>query len=235
MDGSIHLEFYGVPGSGKSTVSELVARELEVRGVSVCRASAAVENMGSPAARRLIKLFRAASFTLSHPALTASVRRLAAENGYKTAGDRCRQTVNVIQKLHLYAKADPGVYIWDEGLTQAAVSLSVGGDVKSAHNESALLELSGNGPRRVRIYLREDPDVVLKRLEKRKTNDSRVEKESDPARRRKLLEKFCSACDGIEPDIVIDGSDESPSAVARKVLETLDGRLPGELGGHTEK
>lgn len=211
----IHIEFYGLPGCGKSTVSELVAQKLESDGYTVIRASAETGNDVNPVFRKVVKLTRAALYYCKHPGIYKRVNSLVKRNGYTGFKERIIQLINVAQKLYHYSNSSHGiVYVWDEGLTQAAISLAVNGSITAKDNEETLIELIGVSFYQVHIYIKASIEVVMHRMENRSTNNSRVEKEKNTSKKINLLKKYEEACDFIDKTTIYIGDDRSANEIA---------------------
>ena len=169
------MEFYGLPGCGKSTVSHAVARLLREDGYSVQEPSFGIDHQPNYI-KRPRKLAIACWWYLFHHNEYCSIRSVVLQNGYDGL-EALTQTANVIQKIKAYnQKGNAQITIWDQGLIQAAVSLSVKGKVTAGENYRRLLPFVKREPRIVPVYMPVTIDVALKRMNDRHTNDSRVEK-----------------------------------------------------------
>ena len=147
----LFVEFYGLPGSGKSTLSHIVAERLRREGYTVNEPSYVIDHL--------------------HP-----LPKIIKKNGYKGM-EAFKQTVNIILKIRIYnsPKAAEIVMI-DQGLIQASVSLSMYGDMKARDNYERLLSLMPNAMAALIFYIEVDEETAMNRMGKRMTNDSRVEK-----------------------------------------------------------
>lgn len=217
-----HIEFYGLPGCGKSTVSELVTQELEKSGYTVIRAGADTGDNMNPFMRKILKFERTIRFFVFHPGKWKQVKEIVSRNGYSRQSDRLRQIINIAQKLYYYtAKESNQIIIWDEGLTQAAVSLSINCDIPGSENETVLKKISGVDSKQINIYIKESTETVLMRMEKRRTNNSRVEQEKTQSGKIALLQKYNTVCDSIIPHIEIMGNNRPAKEIAEEILEKL--------------
>lgn len=218
----LHLEFYGLPGCGKTTVSELVAQWLEADGYEVLRASAKIVTDVNPVIRKVIKLKKSLFYYILNPKIFKKVKELVVQNGYIGMKEQSKQLVNVAQKLWYYnQRSAKAIYIWDEGLTQAAISLSIKGKVSGRENELELKKLVKTDFQQAHIYLKESMDTALERMEARKTNNSRVEKELTLQGKYDLLKMFQEECDGIDSQIVIIGGGRMPVDLAKEIYKKL--------------
>ena len=219
---NIHLEFYGLPGCGKSTVSEIVAKKLESKGYRVVRASAETGNDRNPFIRKIIKLARTFTVYIRHPQFFKRVRNIVIGNGYMTINERIVQEVNIAQKYYYYSKNDQHfLYIWDEGIAQAAVALSVKGCVSGKENEENLLKAMGLTQKPIHIYIVEPIDTVIIRMQQRTTNNSRVEKLEGYDEKEMLLNKYFVGCESLNKQIEIHGNKRKPEYIADEVYKEL--------------
>lgn len=222
MQRNIHFEFYGMPGCGKSAVSEIVAKELEKQGYRVIRASAETGNDVNPLYRKIVKIFRTLGFYILNPSTFSEVKKLVKRNGYTGVREIGVQLVNIAQKLRYYtAKAERTIYIWDEGLTQAAISLAVKGNITGEENKEQLLSIVKANGKQLNIYIRESIETVFNRIDKRATNNSRVEKIKNTQEKVNLLRKYEGAAESIENPDVITGNGREAGDIATTILRTI--------------
>lgn len=213
----IFIEFYGLPGSGKSTVSTKVAEWLRADGFVVEEPSY-IEDHKPAFKRKLLKLFVGCSWFLFRHNSFKRFSSLVAENGYK-GFERFTQSVNLFQKVSIYKRNNNGrIIIWDQGIIQAAISLSVKGKLSAIDN---LYRIRGFIPKNLsilRVYLPIELEVTLKRMENRKTNDSRVEKLDDEESKLNMLRAFEIGIDSIRSSY--EGGDAEIIANKSDRLET---------------
>lgn len=218
---SLHIEFYGLPGSGKSTISRIIAQKLMDHGYTVQEPSNWVNNIVG-AKKQLIKAVYSIAFTVEHPLASRQICKYIRENGYKRT-DLIKQFINVSIKAREYLGNEPEtIYVWDEGIAQATLSLVINNDCENAAlYERMILNLCQNNSRQVHVYIKEEIDVVLTRLKTRCTNYSRVEKTNDPDAQIELLHRFEKAAECIHSDIRIPGNNEPPQEIADQILDRL--------------
>lgn len=194
----IHIEFFGLPGCGKSTISHLLAEKLRAKGYRVYEPSYELDHYSNPLIRKTKKLFITASFFLSNHKICRKIKLQVKVNGY-CGSSAMQQMINIIPKISIYMSNKPAVYIWDEGLLQSAISLAFNSeeDVNLTYN-SIKKDVSS-----IKVLLQTDVYTALDRMNKRTTNDSRVEKEVNLDRQIQMLEKYSDICNAICADIVI--------------------------------
>lgn len=224
----VHVELYGLPGSGKSTVATILAEVLRRQGYDVKEPSAEIDSFGT--LRRVMKkAFRTVVFYLEHPVILRGVEKIVQKNGYTGLG-RWPQMVNIAQKLRIYCEdISPCIYVWDEGIVQASVSLSIGGAVSGAMNEQWLRAFIPADLMIIKLYLATSMEDVNKRLASRKGGRSRVEKTRDETKRVELLRKFECACVEIEsPNGFIKTDNKTAGEIAGMMQRTIERVLLNE-------
>lgn len=170
---TVFLEFYGLPGSGKSTISHLVAEELRKQGKKVIEPTYDTDHRCSPSVRKGIKLLKLIRYALFSPKKYKSLKKLIKENGY-TGSDVISQAANIAPKLWEYDHPSADIVVYDEGLTQSAIALAKN-DMVCVDNENKLYELIGDRIAR-KFYITIDEKTALERMASRKRHDSRIEK-----------------------------------------------------------
>lgn len=195
---SVHIEFYGLPGCGKSTISERIAKRFESNGISVLQASAKTGNETGKVKRVLIKLARTLTVSKNYKQDMLLFREIVNNNGYSSYQDVFKQVINLAQKDYYYKKKSDSLFMWDEGLLQAAISLSVNNSRDCSKNVSELLEIVQNGARIIPVYLKMPIDSAISNMNQRRTNNSRVEKIKDYDSKVLMLKKYELACSQID-------------------------------------
>ena len=209
-DLTLFLEFYGLPGCGKSTASHMVAAELRKQGKNVSEPTFDMDHKSSGKVRKVKKLLKLFRYAVAHPKKYKALKTLVSKNGYGGSGG-LSQCANITQKLLAYEHEKSDVVIFDEGLTQSSISLSQG-RMNAAENEKELFALC---PKRnvKKIYVNVSPEVALKRMEGRSQHDSRIEKIEDPLLRENAMVVFHVQCDLIpNGNVIQDGSAEQMAA-----------------------
>lgn len=210
---SLFVEFYGLPGSGKSTLSHLVAERLRREGHAVDEPSYETDHQ-HPLPKRVKKMAVGGYWFVFHHEQFSHIENIVRQNGY-TGMEAFKQIVNVIQKMRIYNSPKAfEIVIIDQGLIQASISLSMYGAVKAKENYERLLLLMPNAVDALRVYIDVDSETALDRMRKRTTNDSRVEKLKEDSMMEKMLlrisEEIASVreeCCGIGNEYVVASSD----------------------------
>lgn len=220
----IVLEFYGLPGCGKSTISHKLADDLRSKGLSVWEPSYEIDRKYGKTMRKVVKFAKLASFAICSHRAYKDVRGLVEGNGYQGMS-AFHQLANIAHKIDSYRIADRwDVTIWDEGLVQSSISLAVNGSKSASENEKCLMTYTGD-VKYVKVYAKVDVDAALERMKGRETNDSRVEKIANLEERITFLKGFESACDSIAKDRVNRVAEFIEVDTVRLTLEEINRML----------
>lgn len=191
------IEFFGIPGSGKSTISKELVNQMS-KMFKVSSPSYDIVFKHGVLIRTMIKFYRLFVFFLCHPLKLRKLIALIRNNKY-TGIAGLKMLLNGIQKLYYYSLKKYDYVILDEGLTQFAISLSVFNYDKSYINEKIMREIIGNNDMYtiIKIYINSDAEQALKKLDSRHSNKSRVEKISSD-KKMGLIINFLNACEDIK-------------------------------------
>lgn len=190
----IHLEFIGLPGCGKSTISHRLSVDLRKVGYKVAEPSFDMDHQSFAFIRKLSKLFFGAYYYCKEHQQYKLIAKLVKSNGYE-GSVALLQIVNIAQKIVMYNHHNVEDYVvWDQGIPQAAISLSTNGLRNASENESDIYALLPFKPNVLKVYVYCDSEKALKRMSGRKTNDSRVEKLASVDSKLAALSKIESDC-----------------------------------------
>jgi thymidylate kinase len=174
---SVVVEFFGLPGAGKSSLAHRVAQLLAADGRAVHEPSRALAHgLGRPQ-RVLRKALRVAREAIAHPRSSARALRAIAATRQRRRGDLVRVGFNwlLVTALARAARTRSGVHLLDQGLVQGAWSIALDGDSDRA---LALLESSRTAellPDRV-VIVAASPAALRQRLSARPGSLSRLER-----------------------------------------------------------
>lgn len=186
----IHVEFYGLPGSGKSTISHKVADMLRKDGYNVIEPSFATDNRNIPIVRKIKKIFQTLRFYVMYNEDFKKLVNLVRKNNYHGI-ETFIQVINIIPKMLIYRRTNENsIYIWDEGIVQSAISLSTINDINSEKNKRDLYNIINCNYSVIKIYIDVSIKTAIYRMKKRSTNYSRVEKANGSENKEKILEKI---------------------------------------------
>lgn len=186
------VEFMGLPGSGKSTLSRRVAEHLGRQGAKVAQPSYALAH-GIPRVERLArKARRGARELVRHPG--ESLRALGAlgSTGQGRVRDFLKMAFNWLLVADLLRCRPPGeeIHLYDQGVLQALWSIGFGGAPGAARRMAA--RVGSDVPRAdVVVIVRASERAVMRRLAGRVDRDSRLDAASgDPEAVRRAAEKL---------------------------------------------
>lgn len=223
----IILDFYGLPGAGKSTVSHLLAESLTKKGYTVSEPTYNTAHKMNPVFRKIVKLSGAVIYSIMRPELFRQNLRLARKCGYSNPKDISSQITNIMIKYFtLRKKTSLDYIIFDEGLCQSAVSLCVMRCPEKTNIIAKYLYryLSGKFTI-IPIYLKIEMQQALIQMEKRASNDSRVEKIKSDKEKECLMKKYLNACNNIDyPDkLIINSKSKKPMEIETRIEHILAG------------
>lgn len=198
MSKSLFIEFYGLPGCGKSTISHTVAKLLRKKGYSVEEPSHDIDHISNILLRKIYKLLITALWLIIHNKLFREINCIVSENNYSGLS-KIEQIANIIQKIRIYRRKNLSqIVLWDQGVVQAAISLSINGYVSSVDNLNRLYKLIPSNVHIMYMLIDIDKITAKKRIAHRKTNDSRVEKLQKESDKDNMLQSFIDGISNIE-------------------------------------
>ncbi|HEU4641453.1 MAG TPA: hypothetical protein VFS44_03290 [Gemmatimonadaceae bacterium] len=171
--GSLVLEFLGLPGSGKSRLSQMVAGELRSRGVAVSEPTFTISTTRPVTSRLARKLRYALDGGRGIPTNGHYWTRWILASRQRELADLGRHSLNWYYVVGMMRRcgAVPGVHVFDQGLFQALWSFGYGASAPTAamadgtalrHNMAAVLP-----PRLVVVRLEVSRPVIVERLTER--------------------------------------------------------------------
>lgn len=228
---TLFLEFYGLPGCGKSTISHAVARLLREKGVSVEEPSYDIDHLAPKFLRRVVKLLTTILWFVIHHNSFCEIYSIVLANNYHGLS-KIEQISNIIQKIRIYKRKNSShIVMWDQGLVQAAISLSINGYKSSDENLKRLYKLVSTDRRIIHILIVVDSETVINRMARRKTNDSRVEKLKNKDEIDRMLQSFIEGISNIEREFEgekYDGKKDVEilsNLVLQKIINNLKGLM----------
>lgn len=193
------LDFFGVPGSGKTTKSHEIAESYRRKGKVVVEPSFELDHNRTSWRRKTSKLLMTGWLFVVEKSAYKSIKSLVEKNGYNNKNGKTNQIVNIATKLYAtykhYGTAD--YIIFDEGFAQAAISLSVNSSISADANLRALLDLIKTVHDFQLIDTRLSIVEALRRIEERNSNDTRIETIKTEQEREDLMKRYEMATDQI--------------------------------------
>lgn len=219
----IILDFYGLPGSGKSAISHEVAKILKKKNNIVCEPSYTIDHKNSKFVRIFRKLLNSLRWTLQHPYNFYRLLRII--KGHKLSfKNLLSEMINLLVKARFVEKYNGCDYlIFDEGFAQALISID---NMSSSFVNKELREIEniiGNKMEIFHVYIKEEINVALGRMEKRRTNDSRVEKEPSYTKKYEIMNRYNALCDtvAVNNPIIVEGDNRDVSTIAGVLVDNF--------------
>lgn len=221
----IHVELFGLPGCGKSTVAHILANRLINHGYVVKEPSRSINSIVG-IKKQVVKGLKTLFLAIRHPVKFVTIYKCVRENKYKRIG-LIKQIINISIKVQEYLVCKPGmIIIWDEGIAQAMLSLVINSNCNlSGKYAKKIMDICSNDFQQINVYLKEDLDVIIHRLNSRETNYSRVEKIKDDNERIKMLNCFSLAADSLDRELLVLGNNQSPQVIADYIYDYLSAYL----------
>lgn len=196
MENTVIIDFFGLPGCGKSTRAHLLAQKLRENGKSVAEPSYTIDHEYSLAFRKIVKMVYMVRHYISYPNEARQIVELIKENGYNHV---IMQYVNIAYKL-IKCKTEKCDYIiFDEGFCQSAISLSVNSGINTNRCRT-FFELLLHCQWYIPVFVNVNSDVAMARMKLRKEKDSRIEKLKDNHKRVALMEAYVQSVSELSYD-----------------------------------
>lgn len=214
----VHVEFYGLPGSGKSTISHMLAEELRAKGFDVYEPSYNSDHMLHPIVRKIFKLYKTTLFSLRYPRLVKEIYELLFQGKRIELLCFLKHFLNIAPKIICYLNSQSKIYIWDEGLVQSSIAATLDNPTNTDIIANKLISISGDREI-IKVYVKTKVETAFKRLACRETQDSRIEKEQDIKKRRYIMNQFKKCCDKIK--VGNNLSKDNKINVIHEIIKTL--------------
>lgn len=186
------IEFYGMPGCGKSTLSHQLSDALRLAGYNVKEPSYEIDHNYTKICRQMKKAWIIMLWIIKHPYGFFEIFKLLKKYLKQGIID---ELPNVLTKAYYIEKySDFDFVVFDEGIRQAVVSFQ--SPIYSNPNEviKRLEEKIYTSNKCIDVYVRNSINTVLQWMETRDSNDSRVEKEKNIAKKKSMLKAVEDRC-----------------------------------------
>ena len=212
IEKTVVMDFYGIPGSGKTKRSHELADRIRKKGFDVVEPSYELDHLMPVTSRKVRKSAMTTFLIFSHPIKFRRVAKLVRKNGYTVGREWASQIVSISTKLFMLARYNRRIeyLVFDEGLAQAAVSLSIKGRIGADENLEQLLKLSESVSEFHLIQVMLGVDEALMRVNKRNSRDTRIEALRTTGEKEALMKRYEAAVAQIarmEPPRGIIGND----------------------------
>ena len=215
----INIEFYGIPGCGKSVISHKLAQILKKEGFQVFEPTYNIVHEKSAFYRKIWKIFASLKLIFINYKSVTSIKSILRNNNLKFK-NYVSQVINILPKVNIYLNQKSYINIWDEGLVQSSISLS---NAKSSKENFYNIKENLENIKIIAIYVNVDFNIAIDRMKNRKIHGSRIEKEDDYAKKIEMLNDFKLKCDSIENKILIkvDSTSDSPEIIANHIMNCI--------------
>lgn len=238
---NLRVEFLGLPGAGKSTLSHRLAGLLARRGIAVAQVSYDLAHGPTTGRRRMRKAVHVVRELLRHPIAAFGAARAIRNTEQPDLATRLKLWFNWLLVLALgrAARRDPRIHLFDQGVLQAVWSIAL------EDRSDAALALLGSAAARaampdVAVCVEAGIAAVQRRLHARGSRDSRIERRpTDPQLLRRgqhLVERIhqAVAIAGTVRVLVARTEDRDLDALAADLAGALqaDGARPAPTAAH---
>lgn len=220
---TVCIDFYGLPGCGKSTISHLLANELR-KDFKVVEPSYDMDHSHSAVDRLLRKSIETLWLLLRYPKTFYSLFRLIEGCGFRCwKKEFYINLLNISYKVNSLKKKSAHYIVFDQGLWQSVVSLFYmkenKEDVIVAYNK--LLTIVPNSVGYTNIYVQVDANTAIKRMETRKAAISRVQLLDEISRMKELQNQLTLMEDLPNPRLIVNSVQNDPSSCVKSILRMI--------------
>ena len=199
------IDFFGLPGCGKSTLSHLTSQKLRCEGLDVKEVSYDMDHGNSSLLRSLKKSFSTIWLFLCYPCLFWRVSKALSLNGISLLSKLYfKHIINLSYKI-CALKGYHEIILFDEGFCQAVLSISVNNERIHENCYESLVSAIASDRRMIRVYVKTDADIALTRIRMRNDGQSRLDNLSDKdvIIKMRKMEAFCRA---LPQTLVVDNN-----------------------------
>lgn len=176
----IIYDFYGLPGSGKSTISHKLANHIRKKGYSVGEPTWEIDRL-KPWRRRCIKFWYAMYYCLRN---ANKVRMLIHKSGDISSSKfgKIKLITNICYIMNIAKRSCSFDYvIFDQGIAQSVISLFTEND-KDNYNNIYFDLIKEIDCKIISVFVSTEITIACQRMNNRTTNLSRAEKINDDVR-----------------------------------------------------
>lgn len=189
---SIIIDFYGVPGAGKSTISHELVKVLKSNGATVISPSYELDHQKNKINRKLIKFILSTKWILKNYNEFQDIKTIFKHSKREYLSD----IVNICYKKYYVDKYSSCDYIiFDEGFAQSAVSACFFNEI-NVQKAYDIITKKIKMPI-VNILMIINDKNAIERIAKRGTFDSRLDKERNKNNQLIMIKKFSEICNSL--------------------------------------
>lgn len=215
----ISIEFYGLPGCGKSTVSHMLAECLREKGYAVNEPTYVLDHQYSKVGRRIKKVWLSCLYLMAdYSSFRAIVHSISTSKGKVSL----QEIINLIPKCRNYCNSESyDVLVWDEGILQSAVSSLVDSNPQaSGVLAEKLLRVVADNSHLVGIYMDIPITLAMERMKERNTKDSRADR-LEEKEKLEFLQGFQEGLSSLNYDIHITDYKKQAEEMVQIITEQI--------------
>lgn len=189
------IDFFGLPGCGKSTLSHLASQKLSFEGLDVREVSYDMDHGNGSLLRTWKKIIATIKLLLCYPRLFWRVSKTLSTNGISLISKLYfKHIINLSYKI-CALKGHHDIILFDEGFCQTVLSISLNNDGIRNDCYDSLISAIASDRRMINVYMKTVPDTALARIRVRNDGQSRFDSLSDDATKKELvkMEKLCGS------------------------------------------
>lgn len=199
------IDFYGLPGCGKSTLSHLASQKLRCEGLDVKEVSYDMDHGNTSLLRIWKKIVTTIKLLLCYPCSFWKVSKTLSLNGiFPLSKLYFKHIINLSYKI-CALKGNYEIILFDEGFCQAILSISVNNDGIRNDCYGSLINAIVADSRIISVYVKTEPDTALARIRMRNDGQSRFDNLSDDVSKKELV-KIEKLCGSLPQTIVVENN-----------------------------
>ncbi len=199
------IDFFGLPGCGKSTLSHLASQKLRCAGLGVKEVSYDMDHGNTSLLRTWKKIIATIRLFRCYPRLFWRVSKTLSLNGISLFGKLYyKHIINLSYKICALKRHHESI-LFDEGFCQAVLSISVNNDGIRNNCYDSLINVIAADMRIINVYVKTEPDTALARIRMRNDGQSRFDNLSDDVTKKELV-KMKKLCGSLPQTIVVENN-----------------------------
>lgn len=191
-----YVEFFGLPGSGKSYFSHKVAEELRTEGYGIAEPSWTLDHKYGKCSRVVRKVWMGCLFRIFQHTKAVGLINTVKSYGLRK-NDEKRIVRNLMYKAYNLTRQNKGILLFDEGIAQMAVSMAVGSGNPAQQIYNDLIEILSFEHKGVVVRIDCDIETALLNMDQRKSRDSKAEKIEGLEAKKEYLTKYKKECESL--------------------------------------
>lgn len=191
-----YVEFFGLPGSGKSYFSHKVAEELRTEGYGIAEPSWTLDHKYGKCSRVVRKVWMGCLFRIFQHTKAVGLINTVKSYGLRK-NDEKRIVRNLMYKAYNLTRQNKGILLFDEGIAQMAVSMAVDSGKPAQQIYDDLLGILSLNLKRLVVKIDCSVEIALVNMDLRKSHDSKAERIEGLEAKKDYLSKYKKACESI--------------------------------------